>query len=104
MGKSDERAFLSQLRRVMVHIIKWFTQPGKRSNSWILSINDGREKMEDIYGKYPRLNRQYARKNWNNSFSKATKEAEKQMNQKSTVESLTEKQVFEDEYKLRNTE
>ena len=104
MSKSDERAFLSQLKRVMLHIIKWFTLPEKRSNSWIKSIRDGRNKMEDIEGKIPRLNRQFARKNWNNSFSKATKEAEKQMNQKSSVESLTEKQVFNDEYKLRNKE
>ena len=104
MSKKDERAFLSQLRRVMLHVIKWFTLPSKRSKSWTTSIKNGRKEMKRLQKANPKFNKNFVHNNWEQSFEKAKRGAEKEMNKKSDIENLTEKQVFEDEYKLRNTE
>ena len=102
MSKKEERAFFSQLIRVMKHIIKWFTEPVKRSKSWSKSIQNGRIELRVMHKKNPRFNKNYVSQKWGTAFDKATKEAEKEMQQKSSVDQLTEKQVFEDQYDLNN--
>ena len=102
MGTKDKKALLSQLRRLMTHIIKWLTQPLKRSSSWVRTIEHSRERIKTLQNDNPSLNMNYLRGNWNDTFTKAKRAAEKEMNRKSDVESLTEKQVFEDEYKLKD--
>ena len=102
MSKKDERAFLSQLQRVMLHVIKWLSLPAKRSRSWVLSIKNGRREMKRLKANNPRFTNDFLTNNWERSFQKAKRDAENEMNQKSSVESLTEKQVVEDEYKLRD--
>lgn len=45
LSRSDKRALKSQLIRLMVHIIKWKSQPERRSFSWVASINNAREEI-----------------------------------------------------------
>ncbi|UUO17643.1 DUF29 domain-containing protein [Dolichospermum heterosporum] len=42
MGRSEKRAVISQLTRLILHIIKWKCQPEKRSASWVISIRSAR--------------------------------------------------------------
>ena len=104
MSKREERGLISQLIRVMKHIIKWIFQPEKRSKSWSDTIHDGRKDIKHIQKDHPKLNREFIRQNWNNAFNKAKKAAEEEMNKKVEIDNLTERQVFDDEYKLRNKE
>ena len=99
MSKSEKRSLLSQLVRVMMHIIKWFSQPHKRSGSWLNSIYHGRTEIERTLKRRPSL-RPIIKNEWDDSFYKAKREAENEMNKSSKVNSLTEKQVFNDEYRL----
>ena len=102
MGKKEQHALLSQLQRLMLHIIKWFSQKEKRSKSWINSIEDARDKIDDIQRDRPSLNRNFIRKCWDTVFNKAKRGAEAEMGKKTDITHLTEKQVFEEDYKLKN--
>ncbi len=42
LSRSDKRALKSQLIRLMMPIIKWKTQPEKRTLSWVYSIESAR--------------------------------------------------------------
>ena len=98
MSRSERQALKSQLTRLMMHIIKWHTQPNKRSRSWIVSILDVRDAIEESQEEMPSLNREFIESLWDQSFVKAKRKAEAEMNCKSSIASLTWKEVFEDEY------
>ena len=102
MANKFKNAALSQLRRIMLHIIKWIAQPGKRSRSWINSIENGRDELKLIAKKKPSVNRKFLRENWDATFKKAKQGAENEMNAPAEVDKLTEKQVFDDKYTLDN--
>ena len=102
MASSLHRAALSQLKRLMLHIIKWFSEPSKRSDSWTRSIIDSRKKLKRIEKKKPSANRKFLRENWDATFKKAKQGAENEMNAPAEVDKLTEKQVFDDNYTLDN--
>jgi hypothetical protein len=58
MGKNRERALESQLERLLAHLLKWRYQPeerAKREHSWRASIEDARERIEDLLVKNPGL-------------------------------------------------
>ena len=84
----------------MLHIIKWKTQPSKRSRSWIVSILDARDAIEESQEEMPSLNREFIESLWEQTFVKAKRKAEAEMNRKSTIFLLTWEEVFEDEYLL----
>lgn len=42
MGNSEKRAVVSQLSRLIAHLLKWKYQSGLRGNSWKTSINGAR--------------------------------------------------------------
>jgi len=44
MGK-EKNAIKSQLQRLMMHILKFFIQPTKRTMSWIFSIRSARTEI-----------------------------------------------------------
>lgn len=98
MSRSERQAVKSQLIRLMMHIIKWKTQPDKRSRSWIITILDARDAIEDSQEEMPSLNHDFIESLWEQAFIKAKRKAEAEMNCKSNVFSLTWKEVFEDEY------
>jgi len=98
MSRSERQAVKSQLTRLMMHIIKWKTQPNKRSRSWIITIIDARDAIEESQEEMPSLNREFIESLWEQCFVKAKRKAEAEMNCKSNIASLTWKEVFEDEY------
>jgi len=100
MGRSEKRAVKSQLIRLMIHIVKWKSQPEHRSSSWSISIRSARNEIEDIQEEMPSLNRDYLESIWEKCFQRAVKDAEDEMGIKSKLTSLNWEEVFEDEYSL----
>jgi prophage DNA circulation protein len=104
LSRSEKRALKSQLIRLMMHIIKWKTQPEKRTFSWIASIQDAREEIMDIQEETPSLNDAVIRTLWGKCFTIARRDAEAEMNRKTQLQGLSWKEVFDDEYELENIE
>ncbi len=98
MSRSERQAVKSQLMRLMMHIIKWKTQPDKRSRSWIITILDARDAIEESQEEMPSLNREFIESLWDQCFVKGKRRAETEMNLKSNISFLTWEEVFEDDY------
>ena len=102
LGRSEKRALKSHLIRLMAHVVKWKTQPERRSYSWVASIYNAREEIADIQAETPSVTEDAIREIWEASLRAATREAEGEMNQKSTISSLSWQEVFEDEYEMEH--
>jgi hypothetical protein len=100
MSRSERQALKSQLIRLIMHIIKWKSQPELRSRSWVVTILDARDAIEESQEEMPSLNRAFIESIWQQCWLKAIRKAEAEMNHKSAVSDLTWKEVFEDEYTL----
>ncbi|HLL30858.1 MAG TPA: DUF29 domain-containing protein [Allosphingosinicella sp.] len=46
LGRSEFRGFVRAFEIVIAHMLKWDFQPERRSNSWIASIVEHRERIE----------------------------------------------------------
>jgi hypothetical protein len=55
MGQRDRREVRSYLTRLMMHLLKWQFQPGQRSGSWAVSIDDSRDELGYIFEQSPSL-------------------------------------------------
>ena len=55
LGKRDRRAVVSQLIRLLLHLLKWQYQPERRSDSWLDSITDARVQIELAFEDSPSL-------------------------------------------------
>ncbi len=104
MSRSDRRAIESFLTILMAHIIKWKSQPEKRSISWAKTILHARREIKRVQKDSPSLNRNYLESIWNDCLSDALKEAELEMQKKSTIDSLSWDEVFNEDYSLQNLE
>jgi hypothetical protein len=100
LGRSEKRALKSHLTRLMAHVIKWETQPEKRSRSWIATIYNAREEIKDIQEETPSLTNDIIEEVWGKCFQAAKREAEADMNQDSSVIELSWEEVFENKYSL----
>src|ERR1044072_5581814 len=101
LGRSEKRALKSHLTRLMAHIIKWKTQPVKRSRSWVATIYNARDEIKDIQEETPSLTNDMIEEIWNKCLKAANREAEADMNQDSSVSELTWQEVFDDDYQIR---
>lgn len=101
MSIRDKRALKSQLERLMLHIIKWESQPEKRSVSWVRGIYQARDEIENLQEDIPSFTDDTIRSFWDYCFNKAHRGAIREMRKKkSVVESLSWEDVFEKEYSL----
>ena len=99
MARAEKRAIRSQLIRLMIHIMKWNLQPERRSSSWVATILNARDEIEDEQEFSPSLNRTHIEEVWNHCFQKAKKQAEGETGLSTKhIENLTWKEVFEEEY------
>ena len=46
MGKSEKRELINRLNVLLLHLLKWRFQPGFRSRSWRLSVEEQRYRLE----------------------------------------------------------
>lgn len=101
MGRTEKRAVKSQLIRLMLHIIKWKSQPQERTTRWAISILSDRREIEDIQEEVPSLNRDFIESIWDKCFQAAVKEANTEMRKvEGNFTSLSWYEVFECEYSL----
>lgn len=104
MANADKRALESQLRRLMVHVLKWRYQSAKRSVSWVLTIVNARQEISLLQEYMPSLNREFIESIWQKTLNKALEGAKAEMNlsrkDKFEPAELTWEAVFDDEYLL----
>jgi hypothetical protein len=100
MSKQARRSVQSQLIRLMKHIIKWKLQPERRSVSWAVSIVNARYEISEAQEYEPSITDEVIRGMWERAFKQAKKEAELEMQKKSTIEMLSWDEVFNDDYSL----
>ena len=55
MGNSDKRGVVSQLSRLITHLLKWKYQPALRGNSWRNTIKGARVEITDYFNDSPSL-------------------------------------------------
>lgn len=55
MGRGEQRALESYLELLLVHLLKWRYQPKKRSRSWEASIENARDKFDELLNRSPSL-------------------------------------------------
>jgi hypothetical protein len=59
MGNSEKNALESNLRILLMHLLKYRYQPHKRSNSWLFTIREHRKRLLKAFKKSPSLKRYY---------------------------------------------
>jgi Domain of unknown function DUF29 len=55
MGKSEKRAIYSNLKILLLHLLKYRYQPEQRSNSWVASIVEHRQRIKKAFQESPSL-------------------------------------------------
>ena len=98
MSESRRRAMRSQLIRLMMHVLKWKSQPERRTGSWAGSIYESRDEIEAIQEEMPSLSDEYVRSVWAACFSKAKRRARAETQKKIESTDLTWQEVFEDDF------
>jgi hypothetical protein len=72
MGRSQKQAWLSSLKIVLMHLLKYAFQPEKRSNSWRSTLREHRDRLQSAIEDSPSL-RPYAIENLEICYTKALK-------------------------------
>lgn len=55
VGKSEFRSLTSHIEIILTHLLKWDFQPQRRSRSWLLSIEEHRQRARDDLADSPSL-------------------------------------------------
>lgn len=100
LSRSDKHAVRSHLTRLMAHIIKWKSQPEKRSASWVTTIESARNEIRDYQEEIPSLTDESIREMWETCFVRAVRMAELDMQKNSSIHSLSWNEVFNEVYSL----
>ena len=58
MGRSEKRELVNRLTVILLHLLKWQFQPGLRSTSWRLGIEEQRYRLEHHMSDNPSLKAQ----------------------------------------------
>ncbi|MEN8447773.1 MAG: DUF29 domain-containing protein [Cyanobacteria bacterium J06555_13] len=77
LGKRDRRAVVSQLIRLLLHLLKWQYQPERRSDSWLDSITDARVQIELAFEDSPSL-KNYLAEQVDTCYQRARRQAMQQ--------------------------
>lgn len=59
MSNSEKTALESNLRILLMHLLKYRYQPHKRSNSWLFTMREHRKRLLKAFQKSPSLKRYY---------------------------------------------
>ena len=100
LSRADRRALKSHLVRLMAHVIKWQTQPQKRSRRWAATIRSARTAIQDIQEDTPSLTDDVIRAMWDSCFESAKDQAESELDEEVTVASLLWDEVFGIDYRV----
>jgi len=98
LSRSEKRALKSQLVRLMMHVIKWKSQPEKRSLSWVATIKNAREEIIDIQEETPSLTNSVILEMWDKCLQMAIRDAQGEMEKLTVIKELSWPEVFEEDY------
>lgn len=59
MGRSDKNALKSNLRILLMHLLKYKYQPEKQTNSWVYTIREHRKRIRDTFKTSPSLSHSF---------------------------------------------
>jgi Domain of unknown function DUF29 len=107
LSSEGKKEFRDQLILLMVPIISWKESPDFRNSEWAISIVKGRHMIEDLKLKHlSSLDEIYINSIWNVCLRRAKRlvKAEIGAMKDQRVNSLTWKEVFEDDYALSAAE
>jgi predicted DNA-binding ribbon-helix-helix protein len=79
MGKSQKQRITSNLRILLMHLLKWEFQPEKRTNSWKYTIIEHRRRILEQLEDSPSL-KNYLNSNLESTYQKARKDASLETN------------------------
>jgi len=101
LAQSQKQALKSNIRVVLIHLLKYQYQPEKITDSWVNSINEHRDRIYDIFDDSPSL-RQYIRDEFSKIYARARKRASRET-QKSldvfpTESPFTIEQVLDEDF------
>jgi hypothetical protein len=74
MGRNNRRELGSRLTLILQHMLKWQFQPGRRSHSWIITVNTQRDEIAKIIADSPSL-RPAVRETLVSAYSSARRDA-----------------------------
>jgi hypothetical protein len=55
MARKDRTELRSRLQNLLSHLLKWAYEPSRRSKSWIATINESRDRIDDLLEESPSL-------------------------------------------------
>jgi hypothetical protein len=58
IGRGEKRELINRLAALLLHLLKWQFQPAFRGNSWRLTIEERRNRVDDHLGDNPSLKSQ----------------------------------------------
>ena len=99
LSRSERRALRSQLIRLMTHLLKWKTQPERRSRGWSAMILNARDDIAEIRDETPSLDEDAIRALWDGAFAAAKRQAEGEMDRSCPIVELSWTEVFEEDYR-----
>jgi len=74
MGRSDKNALRSNLRLLLMHLLKYKFQPQNRANSWLYTIYEHRQRLQEAFIDSPSL-KSYYTEVFESCYQHARKEA-----------------------------
>ena len=77
LAQNQKQALKSNLRVVLMHLLKYQYQPEKITNSWVSNINEHRDRIYDILDDSPSL-RQYIRDEFSKVYGRARRRASRE--------------------------
>lgn len=77
LAQSQKQALKSNLRVVLIHLLKYQYQPEKITDSWVNSINEHRDRVYDILDDSPSLE-QYIRDELSRVYGRARRRASRE--------------------------
>ena len=77
LAQNQKQALKSNIRVVLIHLLKYQYQPEKITDSWVNSINEHRDRIYDIFDDSPGL-RQYLRNEFSKVYARARKRASRE--------------------------
>jgi Domain of unknown function DUF29 len=97
LARSEDRELRHRMEILMVHILKWQTQP-PGTKSWRLTINEQRRQIAELRQDNPRFTETYIRERWPRYLQGALAKATDEMDQTPVVDTLSWIEVFDNPY------
>ena len=100
LTRSEDRELRHRMEILMMHILKWQTQP-PGTKSWRLTINEQRRQIAELRQDNPRFTEAYIRERWPRYLQIALAKSHDEMDQLAAADTLSWEEVFEETYDER---